>query len=94
MSNDSYSISKARDHLARLVHEAEAGRTIELTRRGEPVAVVLAIDEYRRLAAPRPGVWTAISRFRARRSASDLGIDPDDLLNGVREPSEGRDFDW
>ncbi len=94
MSNYSYSISKARDHLARLVHEAEAGRAIELTRRGEPVAVVLAIDEYRRISAPRLGVWSAISRFRDRRSPSDLGLDPADLLNGVREPSEGRDFDW
>ena len=94
MSNDSYSISQARDHLARLVHEAEAGGPIELTRRGEPVAVVLAIDEYRRICAPRPGLWSAISRFRAQRSTPDLGVDPDELLDGARDPDQGRDFGW
>lgn len=94
MSKESYSISQARDHLARLVHEAEAGRAIELTRRGEPVAVVLAIDEFRRISAPRLSVWSAISQFRAQRSPSDLGLDPDDLFDSVREPIDGRDFGW
>jgi len=94
VSQDRYSISQARDQLARLVHEAEAGRRIELTRRGEPVAVVLAIEEYRRLSTPRPSLWSAIRQFRASEGLEALDLDPGSLLEGTRDRSEGRDFSW
>ena len=38
----SYSIAKARDQLAELVHRAEKGAAVELTRHGKPVAVILS----------------------------------------------------
>lgn len=48
-----YSIAEARHGLARIVHELEDGGSVELTRRGEPVAVMLSVEEYRRLAKGR-----------------------------------------
>ena len=43
-----YSIAEARAHLPGLVNEAADG-PIEITRRGEPVLVVLSVAEYRRV---------------------------------------------
>ncbi len=45
-----YTIAEARHNLAAIVHELERRAHIELTRRGEPVAVLLSMREYRRLA--------------------------------------------
>jgi prevent-host-death family protein len=39
-----YSIAEARNHLPAIVHDAERGKPIHLTRRGKPVAVLLSID--------------------------------------------------
>jgi prevent-host-death family protein len=44
-----FSISEAKDQLPRLVHEAEAGRPVALTRRGIPVAILLSKAEYDQL---------------------------------------------
>lgn len=35
-----YAIAEARAHLPRIVDQAEAGMDVELTRRGQPVAVL------------------------------------------------------
>ncbi|MDZ7669890.1 MAG: type II toxin-antitoxin system prevent-host-death family antitoxin [Gammaproteobacteria bacterium] len=37
--SDRHSIAEARSNLPRLVREAESGKAVELTRRGEAVAV-------------------------------------------------------
>jgi prevent-host-death family protein len=89
-----YSISQARDQLARLVHEAEEGRPIELTRRGEPVAVVLAIEEYRRLSSKRSSVWTAINQFRAAHDLSGMDEVVQELVEETRSSEPGREFSW
>lgn len=47
----SYSIAEARNDLASIVHDVEGASAVELTRRGRPVAVLLSVEEYRRLAA-------------------------------------------
>ncbi|MGH8680224.1 MAG: type II toxin-antitoxin system Phd/YefM family antitoxin [Burkholderiales bacterium] len=44
-----FSISEAKDQLPRIVHEAEAGGAVALTRRGKPVAVLISKAEYDRL---------------------------------------------
>ena len=45
----SVSISEAKDQLPRIVHEAEAGSAVALTRRGKPVAILISKAEYDRL---------------------------------------------
>jgi prevent-host-death family protein len=44
-----YSIAEARDKLPSIVHEVEKAGPIKLTRRGKPVAVLIAESEYERL---------------------------------------------
>lgn len=43
---EAHSIADARARLPELVREAESGKAIELTRRGEPVAVLIGRKQY------------------------------------------------
>lgn len=85
-----YSIASARDQLARLVHDAEEGQRVELTRRGKPVAVLLAIDDYRRLQKQPVSFAAAVMELR---SEVDFGLEPGEWLP-PRDASDGRDFSW
>ena len=85
-----YSIAEARHDLAAIVHELESRDHIELTRRGEPVAVMLSLGEYRRLATGREKFWDAYRRYRETTDLSHLGIEPE-VFDGVRDPSPGRE---
>lgn len=85
-----YSIAEARDNLAALVHDLERRPAIELTRRGQPVAVLVSLKEYQRLAAPRAGFWDAYEAFRQRVNLADLAITPD-VFEEVRDRSAGRE---
>jgi antitoxin Phd len=62
--DDGHSIAEARNNLARLVHIAEDGEPVRLTRRGRPVAVILSLTEYERLRAAGDGLWDRLQRFR------------------------------
>ncbi len=87
-----YSIAEAREHLPSIVHDAEAGTPIELTRRGKPVAMLVSIDEFRRLSSRREGFWSAYQRWRATVDPADL--EGDDPFADVRDRSPGRDVDF
>lgn len=81
-----YSIAAARNSLARLVHEAEAGQPVELTRRGNAVAVVVSVAEYAQLAGKAPRLIDKVAEFRATYAGEDLG----EVFDDVRNRSEGR----
>jgi len=87
-----YSIAEARDHLPSVVHEAEKGTQVELTRRGKPVAVLIGVEDFERLSKKKPGFWEAYQEFR--RTADLSEIDPDEIFRDVRDQSPGRDFNW
>jgi len=73
-----------------VLREVEAGNTAELTRSGEPVAVVVSFREYRQLAAGHPAFRDALDRFLASRA--DLGEPLEDSdLEGLRDQSPGRE---
>ena len=58
--NDAYSIAEAKNNLSGLVHEAEQGHPVRLTRRGKSVAVLISTEQYERLSKPRKKVeWAA-----------------------------------
>ncbi|MBI2895974.1 MAG: type II toxin-antitoxin system Phd/YefM family antitoxin [Deltaproteobacteria bacterium] len=86
---DTYSIAQARDSLARIVHEAEQGRAIELTRRGKPVAAVVSVRDLERIRGGRAGLWETLVVFRAKADLEDLWAEGDPL-QGVRDRSPGR----
>jgi prevent-host-death family protein len=89
-----YSIAEARDNLPGVVHEVERGTRVELTRRGKPVAVLLGLVEYERLAQGRRDFWDAYQEFRREFDLATLGIEPDEIFHDVRDASPGREFSW
>lgn len=91
----SYSIAEANSKLAHIVREAEAGKPVELTRRGQPVAVVLSMHEYHRLSrvsTERLDWWEAYQQWR--KSVDWDEFDIGDILKDVRDKSPGRDFSF
>ena len=87
-----YSVAEAGERLAHVVQEAEQGMTVELTRRGKPVAVVLSLDAYEHLSSKPRSFWTSYQEFR--RKFGDLEVETQDAFANVRDPSPGRDFSW
>lgn len=85
-----YSIAEARHNLAAIVHELDAASPVELTRRGEPVAVLLSTAAYQRLLPAAGRFWAAYSAFRTDVSPDELA-EPDDPFADVRDRSTGRE---
>ena len=84
-----YSIAEARSSLPRIVDQAEAGVEIHLTRRGKPVAAVVALRVLERLRGERPRFGTAYQDFLKQYSLDEIGLD-DDIFSRSREKSAGR----
>jgi antitoxin Phd len=92
-----YSIAQARDRLPSLVHEAERGEPIELTRRGKPVAVIVSFEDYQRMppTSKRQGPWDVIEEWRASMTPEELEeLNVDEVYRDVRDKSPGRDFSF
>lgn len=87
-----YSIAEARNRLPAIVHDAEQGDTVAITRRGRPVAVLLSIRAFERLTTKRPDFWGLLQEFRARHDLE--GLEVDEIFSDVRDASPGRDFKW
>ncbi len=88
---DKHSIAEARRNLPSLVREAEKGMAVTLTRRGEPVAVLMGWQRFERLASTRRSFVAAYRDFRNESDLAELALDPDDLFAGTREDTPGRD---
>lgn len=85
-----YAIAEARANLPTLIDEVQQGAAIELTRRGEVVAVMISINEYERLRSRRVGFQEAYQQFLKKHSPADVGIDVEAFAKQVRDRSPGR----
>jgi prevent-host-death family protein len=90
----SFSIAEAKNRLPELVRSAEQDETIQLTRRGKPVAVLLSAQRYERLQKGKVDFWEAYLAFRQRYNLDELDLDPDVIFADVRDRSPGRDVSW
>ena len=81
-------IQEAQDDFARLVREVEEGGSVEITRLGQPVAVLLSVGAVERLRSGTTGFWDATMRFR--READLEVLELADAVKDVRDPSTGR----
>jgi prevent-host-death family protein len=90
VAEKTYSVAEARQDFARLIRSAERGKAIEITRRGEPVAVLLSATEYLALTGERPLFVESLNRLRKRLDVEDLGIG-DEEFEGLRDESPGRE---
>ncbi|MCP4697237.1 MAG: type II toxin-antitoxin system Phd/YefM family antitoxin, partial [Gammaproteobacteria bacterium] len=87
-----YPIAEAKDHLSKLLYQVEKGETIELTRRGRPVAVVLSEEEYRRMSQPKKSFGEALREFRAKADFEGLSNEEvDEIFQDVRAKDGGRE---
>lgn len=82
-----YTISEAKNRLPSIIHSVEKGPSVQLTRRGRPVAVLLSIKEYEKLVHKNIGFWNALTNFR--RQAGELCVADNDF-DGLRDRSSGR----
>jgi antitoxin (DNA-binding transcriptional repressor) of toxin-antitoxin stability system len=85
-------LEQARERLRAVVDDVAQHGPVELTEGGHAVAVIVAPDEFVRLARGRPDTWAAYEKFRAEANLEENGID-DSFLEGLRDPSPGRDIE-
>ena len=88
-----HSIAEARSSLPSLVRAAESGKAVELTRRGEPVAVLIGRRQYERLIMKYRGFSEAYGVFTKEIDLEELAINPDELFAGARDDIHGREVD-
>ena len=87
------SIAEARSSLPSLVREVESGKSVELTRRGQPVAVLIGRQEYARLASRRRRFSETYADFTRDVDLKELAIDPKEVFAGARDEARGREVD-
>ncbi len=85
-----YSIAEARAQLPSIIDQAETGLPIALTRRGEPVAVLISIHEFERLQGDQKNFCQAYREFLAKVKLKEVGIGPE-FASSLRDRSTGRD---
>lgn len=87
----SYSIAEARERFSEVVDRAASGTPVRISRRGTPVAVVVAatwFDSHER----RPTTfWEGYQAFRKELELTGIDIRPDEVFADVRDKSPGRD---
>jgi prevent-host-death family protein len=89
------SIAEAKNALTRLIHAAERGEAIHITRHGKPVAVLLSEAAYAQLTSqeqPRD-FWQAIQVWRAQAGFDWPELTPAEV-DSWRDRSPGREYVW
>lgn len=86
-----FSIAEARQQFAAIVHELDGETPVEITRRGEPVAVLLSRTAYERLVRGSMGFWAAYEAYRATYEHSY--VTEDNPFEHIRDTSPGRPVD-
>ena len=84
-----FSISEAKNKLPSIIHDAEKGGSVELTRRGKPVATLLSIKEYERLRGKNQDFWSNLVAIRQVIKNENVEISDLDF-EGLRDTSVGR----
>ena len=87
------SIAEARSSLPSLVREVESGKSVELTRRGQPVAMLIGRQEYVRLASRHRSFSEAYADFTRDIDLKDLAINPKEVFAAARDEARGRKVD-
>lgn len=91
-----YSIAEARNQFTALVRDAEeSNQPVQVTRRGQPVAVILSAEEYARLLANQleRDFWAAYEEWRQKWHVSELELEPEEIWADVRERTPAPDID-
>ena len=87
-----YSVADARARLPDILIDVQAGEEVQLTRRGQPVAVVLSHQTYEILRGHRTSFGEAYREFIGRHSPAEIGVEPD-FFDLIRDRRPGRRVD-
>ncbi|HAP42587.1 MAG: hypothetical protein A2087_11270 [Spirochaetes bacterium GWD1_61_31] len=82
---------EAKNRLTDLVRQTEHGPPIEITRHGQPVAMLMGIEQYRQVEARTRGFASALELFRADCAASLQAQDATDPFADLRDQTSGRE---
>jgi cellobiose PTS system EIIB component len=85
-----YSIDQAQTHLEQILNEVEQGSSVELTRSGKRIAVLISTEEYDQLRSNKTGFWEALQEFRQQLELEAIDIEPE-IFEGIRDKSPGRE---
>ena len=85
-----YSIAEARAQLPAIIDKAESGVHVELTRRGEPVAVLVSTHEFERLCGRQTPFSQSYRQFLTTVALKEIGVDRE-FAASLRDRSRGRD---
>jgi prevent-host-death family protein len=72
----SYSVADARAHLPEILDDVEAGKDVQLTRRGRPVALVLSPHRYEILCSEQTNFGDAYRAFLGRHAPEKIELEP------------------
>lgn len=85
-----YSVDQAQTHLAQILTEVEQGVSVELTRSGKRVAVLISTEEYDQLRLGKTSFWLALQGFRQQLELENIDVEPE-IFEGIRDKSPGRE---
>ncbi len=85
-----YSIDQVPVNLDTIFQEVEQGKSVQITRSGQQVAVILSAAEYERLLSRKSRFWESIERLREEMVEEGTEINPDEVWQNVRDKSPGR----
>ena len=91
------SVADAKNHLPRLIHQAEQGEPIHITRHGKPVAVLLAEREYARLITgqtQQEGFLDFLRQWRSLMATEGLTPLSEQEVDALRDKTPTPDFSW
>ncbi|WP_066377288.1 MULTISPECIES: type II toxin-antitoxin system Phd/YefM family antitoxin [unclassified Anabaena] len=86
-----YSIEQVPANLDKIFQEVEQGESVQITREGAQVAVILSLAEYERLLQSQSSFWQSLAQFRQEIIEEGIEIDPDEIWRDVRDKSPGRE---
>ena len=82
-------IFEAKARLAQVIHQAQEGEFVSLTRHGKPAAVILSQDNYQELQMKGSSLLASLAAWRSRwKPETD-----EDPFGGIRGAEEGRAVD-
>jgi prevent-host-death family protein len=84
-------IADAKNNLPKLIHAAQAGEDIHLTRHGRPVAVLISEDRYQQMLRAGKSVFHEIMKWREDHGSVEL---TDEEIESWRNRSPAREFSW
>jgi prevent-host-death family protein len=88
--SEQYSIEEIPVNFNKIVQEVEQGDSIEVTRQGKQIAVIISAAEYEKLRRSQC-FGESLEQFRQEYNVETAEINPDEIFAGVRDFSPGRE---